>query len=139
MEALDCRSVREGNTWIIDFLRNPNAVSVVIDGAGNQSILEQDMKDADVKCKAIMPKVNEVIEANTLFEKMLFEDNIRHKGQPALAQAASNCEHRAIGSSGGYGYSSILKGADVSLLESVSLAHWLCAKEKEKKKQVITY
>lgn len=139
VEALDCRSVREGNTWIIDFLRNPNAVSVVIDGAGNQSILEQDMKDADVKCKAIMPKVNEVIEANTLFEKMLFEDNIRHKGQPALAQAASNCEHRAIGSSGGYGYSSILKGADVSLLESVSLAHWLCAKEKEKKKQVITY
>ena len=97
------------------------------------------MKNADVKCKAILPKVNEVIEANALFEKLLFEDKICHKGQPALTQAVSNCEHRAIGSSGGYGYVSILEGADVSLVESVTLAHWLCASAKETKKQVIYY
>ena len=44
-----------------------------------------------------------------------------------------------IGSGGGYGYTSILEGADISLLESVSLAVWLCANAKERKKQIITY
>ena len=139
VEAIDCRPVREGNTWIIEYLRNKHAEKVVIDGAGNQSILTEDMKNADVKCKAVLPKVSEVIEANALFEQKLFEDSIRHSGQPSLTQAAVNCEHRAIGSGGGFGYSSILEGADVSLLESVSLAHWVCANSKERKKQIITY
>ena len=139
VESLDCRPVREGNQWIIDYLRAPNASKAVIDGAGNQSILEEDMRNSGVKCKAVLPKVAEVIEANALFEQKLFDGQICHKGQPALAQAVSNCEHRAIGSGGGYGYTSILEGADVSLLESVTLAHWLCATTKEKKKQVISY
>ena len=139
IEAIDCRPVRDGNAWIIDYLRSENAEKVVVDGAGNQSILAEDMKNADVKCKVILPKVPEVIEANALFEKDLFEDQIRHSGQPSLTQAAVNSEHRAIGSKGGYGYSSILEGADVSLLESAALAHWICASTKEKKKQVITY
>ena len=59
--------------------------------------------------------------------------------QPALTQAVANCEHRAIGSGGGYGYSSVLEGADITLLETVSLAHWLCANAKERKKQIISF
>lgn len=97
------------------------------------------MKNSGVKCRAVMPKVSEVIEANALFEKKLFEGQICHKGQPSLTQIVSNCEHRAIGSAGGYGYASILEGADVSLLEAVTLAHWICAGSKEKKKQIINY
>lgn len=139
IESLDCRPVREGNDWIIAYLRNPNAVKVAIDGAGNQSILEEDMKNAGVKCKAVLPKVSEVIEANALFEKNLFEGKICHKGQPSLVQIVSNCEHRAVGTGGGFGYTSILEGADVSLLESVTLAHWLCSNAKEIKKQRINY
>ena len=139
VEAIDCRPVREGNDWIIAFLRNPHAEKVCIDGAGNQSILVNDMNNAQVKCAAILPKTSDVIEANALFEKQLFACQICHMGQPALAQAASNCEHRAIGNSGGFGYSSILKGADVSLLEAVSLAHWICAGAKEVSKQVFQY
>lgn len=108
IEAVDCRPLRDGNEWIIAFLRSNSAEKVVI-------------------------------EANALFERKLFEGSICHKNQPSLAQAAANCEHRAIGSSGGFGYTSILEGADISLLESVSLAHWICANSKEKKKQIITY
>ena len=139
LEAIDCRSSREGNAWLIDYLRNSRVQTVAIDGAGNQTILADDMKDADVKCKPILPKVSDVIAANTLFEQKLFEGHLRHMGQPALTQAASNSEHRAIGTSGGYGYSSILEGADISLLEAVSLAVWLCANAKERKSQEITY
>ncbi len=139
IEALDCRSIRDGNAWIISFLNAPHAVSAVIDGAGNQGILEAEMKDAEVECRAVLPRVSDIIEANTLFEKRLFEGMIVHRAQPSLVQAASNCEHRAIGSSGGFGYNSILDGADVSLLESAALAHWLCAGKKEQAPQEITY
>lgn len=137
VEAIDCRPVREGNAWIIAYLLAASAEKAVIDGAGNQSILAEDMKNAGVKCRAVLPKVSDVIEANALFEKKLFGGEICHSNQPSLAQIAANCEHRAIGSGGGFGYTSILEGADVSLLESVSLAHWLCASSKEKKKQLI--
>lgn len=139
VESIDCRPIREGNQWILDFLRNPHAEKAVIDGAGKQSILADEMKDAGIKCKPILPKVSEIIEANALFEQKLFAGEICHKAQPALIQAVANCEHRAIGSNGGFGYSSILEGADVSLLESLTLAHWLCSNAKDKKKQVIHY
>jgi phage terminase large subunit-like protein len=140
VEAIYCRPARDGNSWIIDFLRSAKAVQVAVDGAGNQDILASEMKDAGVKCKAVLPKVSEIIEANTLFEKKLFEGSICHSGQPSLTQAVSNSEHRAIGSSGGFGYVSLLEGAEITLLESVSLAHWLCSAAKEAKKpQIISY
>lgn len=139
IEAIDCRPVRDGNAWLMPFLRNPHAESVVIDGAGNQTVLASEMKDAGVKCKAVLPKVSDVVAAHALFEQQLFGGQIRHMDQPALAQAATNCEHRAIGSGGGFGYTSVLEGADISLLEAVSLAHWLCANAKEHKPQRVSY
>lgn len=139
VEAIDCRSVRDGNSWIIAYLSNAHAVKVAVDGAGNQDILGNEMKSALVKCRAVMPKVSEIIEANTLFEKQLFEGRICHAGQPSLSQAASNCEHRAIGSGGGFGYAALSEGIDVTLLEAVSLAHWLCFSSKDVKKQKIAY
>jgi phage terminase large subunit-like protein len=139
VESIDCRPIRDGNAWIIDYLRGCHADSVAIDGAGNQTVLVDDMKDAEVKCKPLLPTVKEVVAANALFEQKLFEGSICHMNQPALTQAVSNSEHRAIGNSGGFGYSSILEGADISLLESVSLAHWLCANAKERHKQTISY
>lgn len=139
IEAIDCRPVRDGNAWLMPFLRNPHAESVVIDGAGNQTVLASEMKDAGVKCKAVLPKVADVVAAHALFEQQLFGGQIRHMEQPALAQAATNCEHRAIGSGGGFGYTSVLEGADISLLEAVSLVHWLCANAKEHKPQRVSY
>lgn len=139
VEVIDCRPVRDGNAWIIDYLRNAHSAKVVIDGAGNQEILAADMKNADVKCKPLLPKLSEIIEANALFEQKLFEGSICHSGQPSLTQAVANSEHRAIGSSGGYGYSALLEGVDISLLESVSLAHWICSTAKEVKKQRVCY
>lgn len=97
------------------------------------------MKDAGVKCKPVLPKVTDVVAANALFEKQLFSSGICHMNQAALAQAAENCEHRAIGSGGGFGYHSVLEGADVSLLEAVSLAHWQCANQKERKQQIVSF
>lgn len=139
VESIDCRSTREGNDWIIAYLKNPHTKGIVIDGANGQSILEADMKNAGIKKKPVLPKVSEVIESYALFEQNFFSSLICHADQPSLEQVAANCEHRAIGGSGGFGYNSILQGADVSLLDSVVLAHWLCATTKEKKKQTVSY
>lgn len=139
IEAVDCRPIKDGNAWIIAFLRSPHAEAVAIDGSGNQTVLAAELKDAEVKCKAVLPKVSDVVAAHALFEQQLFGGQIRHMNQPALAQAATNCEHRAIGSGGGFGYASVLDGADISLLEAVSLAHWLCATAKEHKPQRVSF
>ena len=139
IEAIDCRPIRDGNAWMMPFLKNPHAEAVVIDGAGNQTVLASEMKDAGVKCKAVLPKVADVAAAHALFEQQLFGGGIRHMNQPALAQAATNCEHRAIGSGGGFGYASVLEGADISLLEAVSFAHWLCYNAKPHKQQIVSF
>lgn len=139
VESIDCRPIREGNNWIIPYLLNPHAKAVVIDGDKGRTILEADMKNANVKTKAILPTTREVIECFSLFENNLFARNICHMGQPSLEQVATNCEHRAIGSGGGFGYQSISDGADITLLESVALAYWACSKTKVKRVQKITY
>ncbi len=139
VEAIDCRQIRDGNAWLMPFLRNPHAEAVAIDGAGNQKVLADEMKDAGAKCKAVMPKVADVVAAHALFEQQLFSSGIRHMDQPALTQAATNCEHRAIGSGGGFGYTSVLEGADITLLEAVSFAHWLCYNAKERARQIVSF
>jgi phage terminase large subunit-like protein len=135
LEAIDCRPAREGNAWMMPFLRNPHVKGIIIDGASGQTILKDEMKDAGIKVKPVLPKVYEVIEAGAMFENAVFAGSLAHMGQPALEQIVTNCDHRAIGSAGGFGYVSILDGAEVALLDAVVLAHWLCCTAKEKKVQ----
>ena len=52
-----------------------------------------------------------------------------------MVQAATNCEKRAIGSNGGFGYKANKEGIEIALLESAILAHWSCRQSKEKKKR----
>ena len=139
IEAIDCRPVHDGNAWLIPFMKNPHVRGICIDGANGQQVLADDMKSAGVKVKPILPKVPEVIAANSLFDQQLFGGGICHANQPALAQAATNCEQRAIGTAGGFGWRSSLADADISLLEAVSLAHWIAATAKEYKPQKASY
>lgn len=138
LEAIDCRPVRAGTDWIIDFLKGTDVAEAVVDGANGQDILATEMKKAKLKAP-ILPTVKEVIVANAGFEQALFSESICHMGQPALVQSVSNCEKRQIGSNGGFGYRSLNEKIEVSLLESCILAHWLCCEHKEKTKQKISY
>ena len=138
VETIDCQSLRNGNGWIIHFLRNADIQEVVIDGANGQNILADAMKQAGLK-KPILPTVKEIIVANSMFEQALFQQTIAHKSQPSLFQVVTNCEKRNIGTNGGFGYRSQIEENDISLLESVILAHWACVEAKEPKKQKIRY
>ena len=97
------------------------------------------MKAARLK-PPYLPTVRDVIVANAQFEPNIEAKKICHNGQPALVQAATNCEHRAIGSNGGYGYRAIKDGVDISLLDSVVLACWGVEEFKDTQiRQTISY
>ena len=132
LEAVDCRPVRAGTEWIVSLLAAMDVAQVVVDGANGQALLAEEMKEVKLH-KPVLPTVKEVIAAHAAFEQGMASQQICHAGQPSLAQAASNCEKRAIGSNGGFGYKSIKDGVEIALLDSAVLAYWACSKSKETK------
>lgn len=138
IEALDCQSIRNGNQWIINFLKKANVEKVVIDGQSGQGILAAEMKDFKLKAP-ILPTVKEIINANSRWEQGIFQKSFCHADQPSLTASATNSEKRNIGSSGGFGYKSQFDDIDICLMDSALLAHWACSNNKAKKKQQIRY
>lgn len=138
IETIDCREVRIGNAWIIDFLKKADVKKVIVDGANGQQLLSDEMKDVKLKAP-MLPTVKEIIVANAAFEQGICQKNIVHMGQPSLMQSASNCEKRAIGTNGGFGYKSIREDIEIALLDSAIYAYWACSESKEKKKQKVSY
>ncbi len=138
IETIDCRDVKAGNQWIISFLMSAQVEKVIIDGANGQQLLADEMKDTKLK-KPILPTVKEIILANASFEQGIFQANISHMGQPSIDQIVGNCEKRAIGSNGGFGYKAQKEGMEIALLDSLVLAYWSCSTSKERKKQKISY
>ena len=138
VEAIDCRNQREGNDWIINFLIKCNIKSVLVDGAsGLETFLGECQKQKLKGVKAC--KVKEVVQASSDFETAITNKTICHGGQPALRQSVTNCKHRAIGSGGGYGYSTLDDDIEVALIESAVLATHACLTFKEVKKQRVSY
>lgn len=137
-EVIGCKPIRSGVTWLIDFIDKADVRKVVVDGRNGEGIMQNACKQAHLKAP-IIPSVGEVIKSNAMFEQALAAGTLLHMQQSAVTQIISNCEKRAIGSNGGFGYQSILEGADVSILDSMVLAHWLCSEAKEVKKRKIAY
>lgn len=138
VETIDCRPIRGGNDWIIEFLQKADVESVIVDGQNGNANLATEMKDFRMKAP-IMPTVKEVISACAMFETALTAKSITHMAQPSLVQSVSNCEHRAISSNGGFGYRSIRDDVDVTLMESMVLAHYACSNHKPKRRQQASY
>ena len=136
IESIDCQSQRNGNLWIINFLKNADIEKIAVDGAGAQDVLKKDLKEYGIKIKIVLPKVKDVIVANNMFEQSITSlKNICHNGQESLRQVVTNCIKRAIGTNGGFGYKALIEEHEIALMDSAVLAHWLCASAKEKKKQ----
>lgn len=138
VEAIDCRPVRAGMGWLLDFFRRADLAAIAVDGASGQQLLAEVMKEARLKAP-LLPTVKQIISANAAFEQGLFSKTVCHMGQPSVVQAVSNCEKRAIGSGGGFGYRSIKDGVSIELLDSIILAYWQCATAKPAHRQQISY
>lgn len=138
VEGIDCKDQREGNGWIINFLLKVKAKAILVDGASGLDTFQKECKEQKLKnVKAATTK--EVIQASSDFETAIANKTLCHNGQPAMRQSVSNCQHRAIGSGGGYGYKTLDDDIEVALIESAVLATHACATAKEAKKQRIGY
>lgn len=138
VEAIDCQNIRNGNFWIVDFLKSIDVEKIVIDGASRQDILSKDLKDEGVG-NIILPTVKEIIVANSMWEEAIYSKTLCHMDQPSLTQVVTNCDKRPIGTSGGFGYKSQFEDMDIALMDSALLAHWICKEEKIQTKQKISY
>lgn len=139
VEIIDSKPVRDGVGWIVDWLSSAQNINkVAIDGANGQNLITEAMKDAKLK-KPVLPTVKEIIDANMKFEQAVYNKTIDHMGQEELTNVVSNCQKRNIGSNGGFGYAAQKPDVEISLMDSVILAHWLAYNNKEHKRQVIKY
>lgn len=138
VESIGCKPIRDGNQWIIRYLKALKPNKVAIDGAIGQKILEEEINALKLS-KVVLPTVKEIVVGFAKFEQAIMQQTICHNGQPALTAVISNCEKRAIGSNGGFGYQPIKDGLEIGLLDSVMLAHWLCSEYKGKKIQKVFY
>lgn len=140
LESIGCQNIRNGNGWIIEFLQSvkESTGAIVIDGANGQQLLSQQLTDYRLK-KPILPTVKEIITAHSAFELAIPSEGICHMAQPSLVQSVSNCEHRAIGSNGGFGYQPIREDVEITLLESAVLAYWAAATVKTTSSQRVSY
>lgn len=139
-EVIDSRTLRDGNDWIVMFLAKaqPGIKKIIIDGAGQQQLLQDELKAEKIK-NIVIPKVDQVIKANAAFEKNLFNKRLIRMDQPGITKVATSCEKRAIGSKGGFGYQAIYEDGDISLLDAVILATWGAEEFPEPRKQKISY
>ena len=116
---------------MFEYLYNPKVEKVVIDGASGQQLLADQMKDHGIKKEPVLPKVGEVISANAMFEQAVFQKDIVHMGQQSLRDIVTNCGKRLIGTQGGFGYKSLVDSYDISIMDSMILAFWICNITKE--------
>ena len=138
-EVVGCRPIRDGVAWIVNFLRNADVRKAAVDGKNGTDVLLDACKSMKLK-KPETITVQQFIKANSLFDIAMEQGTLLHMQQSAVTQVVSNCERRKIGANGGLGYRSMMDDADISLLDSMIIAHWLCSENKaEKKKQSFSY
>lgn len=138
VEAIDCRNQRDGNDWLLNFIMKTKAKAVLVDGASGLETFLRECKEQKIR-GVNAANVKDVIQASSDFEIAIANKTICHAGQPALRQSVTNCDHRAIGSGGGYGYKTLDDDIEVALIESCVLATHACAMTKEVKKQRVGY
>ena len=138
-EVVNCKPIRNGVSWIVQFMERADIAKAVVDGKNGMDVLMDAMKQEGVKRPAVVT-VPQIIKANSVFDMAMEQGTFQHMAQTSVTQVISNCERRKIGSNGGLGYRSTLDGADIALLDSMILAHWICSESKaDKKRQQVSY
>lgn len=140
IETVDCAPQSQGFNWLVEFIRRADLEAVVIDGKGKTELLKEQLTEAGVKERLIkIPTSQEAITAYASFRQAINDETICHSGQPSVTQAVSNCEKRLIGTNGAFGYRSMRDDVDISIVESLAFASWLCMTTKVRRKQKIGY
>ena len=126
VQVIDYRSMREGTSWLAEWLiaAKARAACVVIDGRSHADALIAQLREGGYPSAAIaVPRTGDVIASATRFYNAVKEKRIAHYPQTAFAECVSKCRKRPIGKNGGWGWGGI-GDADPTMLEAASLALW---------------
>lgn len=138
VECVGCHEIREGDLWIIDFLRTADVKSTVVDGAQGV-LLMKDLTDYKIKPKAQKVTASQFILANASFTNAITAQTLVHSGQADVEHVISNVDRRTIGSQGGFGYKAQTDGVEIAILDSMIIAYYMAVEDKGRKKQQVNY
>lgn len=139
LETIDCQSQATGFGWIVRFLQKARVQAVAVDGKGKSELLADALQQNGVHVNMTVLDTSQAVTAYSGFRQAIDEGTICHMGQPSVVQSVANCEKRMIGTNGAFGFRSIKEQVDVSIMESMALARWICSVTKERRKQRIGY
>jgi len=125
VEVVDVAPTAAGTAWLVDWLsqRWRDSVAIVIDGKAGAGGLEQALVAAKVSKKVIVrPTVDAVITAHAGLLEAIRTGGLTHAGQPGLTDSVKSAGRRPIGTGGGWGFTPITDGGDVTPIESVTMA-----------------
>jgi phage terminase large subunit-like protein len=139
LETIDCESQANGFGWIVRFLSRARVGAVAVDGKGKTELLQEALKQNGVRVKYVPLETAQAITAYSGFRQSIDDQSICHMGQPSVTQSVANCEKRMIGTNGAFGFRSLKPEVDVTIVESMALARWMCSTSRERRKQRIGY
>ncbi|WP_221689975.1 hypothetical protein [Gordonibacter massiliensis (ex Traore et al. 2017)] len=123
VELIEHRSMRDGVTWIADWLieRKADTAAVVVDGRSQADTLVTLLREGGMPKKAVVVAgTGGAIASSSRFLNAVREKKISHYGQPALDESVTSATKRPIGREGGWGWG----GDDSTPVESATLAYW---------------
>lgn len=127
VEPIKQANLGEGIQWLVDDLVElaPYAAQIVIDGKSGVGYLVNALRDAGVKNKRliILPTLDQVIAAHSMFEQEFIKGTVSHGGDSELARQVEYAKKRKIGNNGGFGYEAP-EGETVVSLDAALLAVW---------------
>lgn len=117
----------DGIQWLVDFLADnaAEAAQIIIDGKSGVGFLVNALQSAGVRNKrlVLVPTLDQVIQAHSMFEQSVRTGGITHPGVEAFDDQVTSAMKRKIGTAGGFGWASV-DGGTVVALEAATLAHW---------------
>lgn len=117
----------EGIQWLVDHLVDhaAGATQIVVDGKAGVGYLVNALRDAGVRNKRliIIPTLDQVKSAHSMFEQGVLTGGISHPGVKAFDDQATGAVKRKIGNDGGFGWAAV-EGKTVVALDAATLAHY---------------
>lgn len=127
VEPIRQANLGEGIGWLLDFLVEaaPEAAQIVVDGKAGVGSLVEELRSRGVRNKRliIVPTLDQVIAAHSMFEQAIITGQLSHGGIELFDEQVKRAVKRKIGNAGGFGWAAP-PGETVVALDAVTLAYW---------------
>ena len=127
VEVIDSGSTAVGIARGADWLaaRWSGCDSIVVDGRSGAGALVDALVARGVPLRWIVrPTADQAVTANTKLLEAVHAATLVHTAQPGLTDAVIGAGRRAIGTTGGWGFTPVSPDIDITPIEAIALAHY---------------